>query len=203
VPAEASAPSPPAPWPPASWPPAPWPPDRAILDFWFSPAARKRWFDADEAFDQEIAARFGQAWRRVAGGDLAGWPNTADGTLALVILLDQFPRNLFRGDPRAYATDQAARTFAAAALAHGLDAELPPERRRFLYLPFMHSEDVIDQRRCVALFAGLDDAESLDFARRHLAIVERFGRFPHRNAALGRETTAEEAAFLKEPGSSF
>ena len=183
--------------------PAAWPPVAAILDLWFSPRARERWFAKDEAFDREIAGRFGDAWRRVAGGDLDGWPRSADGVLALVILLDQFPRNMFRDDARAFATDEAARAFAAEALAHGIHAELTPEEQRFLYMPFMHSEDVADQRRCVALFDRAGDANSLDFARQHLAIVERFGRFPHRNAVLGRESTADEAAFLREPGSSF
>ena len=182
---------------------APWPPVAAILDFWFSPRARERWFSTDQAFDREIAERFGDAWRRVAGGDLAGWPRTADGVLALVILLDQLPRNMFRGDPRAYTTDEAARAFAAEALAQDVDAGLTAEERRFLYLPFMHSEEVADQRRCVELFAREGDENSLDYARRHLAIIERFGRFPHRNECLGRATTPEEAAFLKEPGSSF
>jgi uncharacterized protein (DUF924 family) len=184
-------------------PPASWPPVSAILDFWFSPSARERWFAKDTAFDREVAERFGAAYARVVGGDLEGWPRTADGVLALVILLDQFPRNMFRDDPRAYATDEAARALAAEALANNVDAEVTAEERRFLYLPFMHSEDVADQRRCVELFAATNDENSLDYARRHLAIVERFGRFPHRNACLGRESTLDEAAFLKEPGSSF
>ena len=184
-------------------PPSLWPPVAAILDFWFSPAARQLWFAKDAEFDAEIARRFAAAWQRVADGDIGGWPRTATGALALVILLDQFPRNMFRDTAGAFATDKAARLLADEALAHDLDAELPPEQRRFLNLPFMHSEDVADQRRAVDLFARDGDANSLDYARRHFAIVERFGRFPHRNATLGRLTTPEEAAFLKEPGSSF
>lgn len=177
---------------------------RAILDFWFSEQSRPLWFTRDDAFDRTIAEHFQQDYRRVADGDLSAFPPTPEGALALVILLDQFPRNMFRGDARSFATDAAARATAEGAIKAGFDTGLTGEQRQFLYMPFMHSEDLEDQKHCVRLFMTRGDSGSaLDFAVRHLRIVERFGRFPHRNAVLGRESTAEERAFLEEPGSSF
>ncbi|MCR6629076.1 MAG: DUF924 domain-containing protein [Magnetospirillum sp.] len=177
---------------------------QAVLDFWFAPGMEKRWFAADAALDRELAERFGQDLAQAASGALDHWVESADGALALVILLDQVPRNVFRGKAQAFAFDSHALAIAEAALLRGHDRALPPIRRCFLYLPFEHSESLPDQRYCVRLFeqAG-DDPEGLDYARRHLAVIERFGRFPHRNEALERETTPEEEEFLKGPDSRF
>lgn len=181
-----------------------------VLDFWFAerdgdgqPAYRKAWFERDAAFDAEIARRFAPAVERALAGELDGWATSADGALALVILLDQFPRNLFRGTARAFAGDARALRLAKQAIAQGFDRQLPRYGRMFLYLPFEHSENLEDQERSVALFATLDDANVAKFAAAHRDIVARFGRFPHRNAALGRQSTPEETEFLKQPGSSF
>jgi uncharacterized protein (DUF924 family) len=188
----------------------------AILSFWFHTLdydrGRKRWFGKDDAFDAEIRRRFEADHERAAAGAYDALAATADGALALVILLDQVPRNIHRGTARAFAADPQARNVAGRAVDAGFDRTLPPVRRIFLYLPFEHSEDLADQRRAVALFESLPTApgfpdaaraETIDYARRHLDIVARFGRFPHRNAALGRPSTPEEARFLTEPGSSF
>ncbi len=181
-----------------------------VLRFWFGPgtdddAPREEWFSKDEDFDREVRERFGALHERAASGALDGWRETAEGSLALVIALDQFPRNMFRADPKSYATDEKALATARYAVDRALDRELPPLRRAFLYMPFMHSEDLGDQRRSVELFQDLDTGgmDSAGYAVRHMEIVERFGRFPHRNAVLGRTTTSEEAEFLREPGSSF
>ncbi|MBI4184994.1 MAG: DUF924 domain-containing protein [Proteobacteria bacterium] len=181
-----------------------------VLTFWFGPRAgpgfgekRAAWFKAGLAFDREIAKRFAAEAEAAAAGRLHHLAATAEGALALVILLDQFPRNIHRGTPRAFAADRHAREVAAAALARGFDRELAPTQRLFLYLPFEHGEELADQERAVALVAALGDAEALDYAIRHRDIIARFGRFPHRNAILGRASTAKEAAFLKQPGSSF
>lgn len=176
-----------------------------VLAFWFSDAAKPNWFARSEAFDGAVREALLPLHERAATGELDVWAEAADGALALVVLLDQVPRNVFRGTPRAFATDAKGREIAWAAIGAGLDWQLVgDDRRTFLYLPLEHSEDVDDQRACVRLFEErVSDPMYADYARRHLADVERFGRFPHRNAILGRETTAEEAAFLTEPGSSF
>lgn len=176
-----------------------------VLAFWFSDAAKPNWFARSEAFDAAVREALLPLHERAATGELDVWAEAADGALALVLLLDQVPRNVFRGDPRAFATDAKGREIAWAAIGAGLDWQLVgDERRTFLYLPLEHSEDVDDQRACVRLFEErVTNPVYVDYARRHLAVVERFGRFPHRNAILGRQTTAEEAAFLTEPGSSF
>ncbi len=181
-----------------------------ILTFWFGtpdPALpvdyRPAWFEKNEAFDAEIRRDFGAAVERAIAGELDGMADDAGGALALLLLLDQFPRNLFRGTARAFAGDARARRIAARALARGDEAQLSPRHRAFLYLPFEHSESLADQERSVALFATLDDPLSYDYAVRHRDVIARFGRFPHRNAALGRSSTPEEIEFLKTPGSSF
>jgi uncharacterized protein (DUF924 family) len=181
-----------------------------VLEFWFgaadSPHAgsfREIWFERDAGFDAEIRRRFLNDVEAAAAGDLDGWRDAARSCLALILLLDQFPRNLFRGDPRAWATDPMAKATADHVLAQSYDQCLPATMRSFVYMPLMHSEDLADQRRSVALFEQLGHATSLLAARRHLYIIDRFGRFPHRNGILGRETTSEEAAFLQEPDSSF
>jgi uncharacterized protein (DUF924 family) len=174
-----------------------------VLSFWFAPGGRERWFERDPALDAEIARRFAPLVEEAAAGRLDALAGEPRGALALCVLLDQFPRDIWRGTPRAFACDEAARRVAGRAVAAGLDRGLPPEERLFLYLPFEHSESLADQERSVALMVGLGDAEWLDYAVRHRDVVARFGRFPHRNAILGRASTPEEEAFLREPGSSF
>jgi uncharacterized protein (DUF924 family) len=173
------------------------PPD--VLTFWRA-AGPDKWFEKDPAFDAEIAARFAGLWRTAAEGGLAPWEETPEGALALLIVLDQFPRNMFRGEARTYATDAAARGVADRALARGFDQQVARPERQFFYLPFMHSEDRADQERCVALARGYGDDEFTRYAENHADIVRRFGRFPHRNAALRRATSAEEQAFLDGGG---
>lgn len=183
-----------------------------LLAFWFGadpftvdPESRDVWFKSDPAFDAVIAERFAGHAARAAAGEYDALMDSARGCLALALLLDQFPRNLHRGTPRAFASDAKARAVARHALARGFDRALPPVARIFLYLPFEHSEDIADQNLSVELFEPLDDGTTnwLEYAHRHRDIVARFGRFPHRNAALGRDSTPEEEAFLEEPNSSF
>lgn len=174
-----------------------------VLAFWFAPGRDAQWFDGGESFDAEVRAALGPLCECALAGGLAAWEATAAGLRALVLLLDQAPRNLFRKDPRAWAGDPEARRLARVALARGDDLGLTADERSFLYLPFEHSEDLADQFLSEALFATLGKDDYAFFATRHREIVERFGRFPHRNAVLGRETTSEEEAFLKEPHSSF
>lgn len=175
----------------------------AILDFWFAPETRSRWFAADPSFDSQIRERFGGATEEALAGRFEEWRERASGTLALLLLLDQFPRNLARGTAAAFAGDRRALEVARHALRRGQDLEVPAARRLFFYLPFEHSENLAHQEFAVALVGRLGEPTSLDYARRHLEIIRRFGRFPHRNEALGRTTTPEEATFLTQPGSSF
>lgn len=190
--------------------------DRAarLLEFWFgapgSPgcdAPREIWFKADPGFDAALRQRFLADCGRAAAGQCEHWLEQCDMALAFVLLLDQLPRNLHRGTAAAFASDAKARAAARGALARGYDRIVPAVRRLFLYLPFEHSEDLADQDLSLALFAamppGADRERHLDYARRHHAIIARFGRFPHRNRALGRASTPAEEAFLKEPNSSF
>jgi uncharacterized protein (DUF924 family) len=185
---------------------------RQLLDFWFAPEddsgrARHRdiWFKSTAEFDAAVRERFLADHERAALGALAAWEEMPESALALVLLLDQAPRNIFRGDPRTYATDAEARAVAGRALERGFDQKVPPVWRMFFYLPFMHSEDPADQRRALDLFAALpsDPArpEAMRAARHHYEIIARFGRFPHRNAILGRTSTEAEIAFLAEPDS--
>ena len=167
-----------------------------ILDFWLAPEHAPYWFESNADFDRKISQDFADDHERAAAGDLIHWEATAPGALALVIALDQFPRNLYRDDPRTYATDAAALAVAERAIGRGLDQSMTITRRKFLYMPFQHSESVTDQRRSIDLFASLDDPDTLEFAERHRRVVERFGRFPHRNGVLGRDSTPEELAFL-------
>lgn len=187
---------------------------RAVLEFWFGPlghpergSPRKAWFEKNEAFDAEIRRRFASVVEEAANGHLDDLAASPDGALTLCILLDQFPRNLFRGQAQAFAYDPKARSVAVAAIERGFDLLLAPVERVFLYLPFEHSEDLRDQQRAVALFQSQPRVPGrdvqLDYAVRHRDVIARFGRFPHRNAALGRPSTPEELAFLQEPGSSF
>ena len=183
---------------------------RRVLDFWFDPPgapgygeARAIWFEADAVFDAEVRRRFEAEVESAARGVHDGMAADPEGSLALVILLDQFPRNLYRGTARAFAFDAKARSVAEQALAAGHDAALAPFMRPFLYLPFEHSEATADQDRSVSLFRALGDENYLAFAIGHRDVIGRFGRFPHRNAVLGRMSTPEELAFLKQPGADF
>jgi uncharacterized protein (DUF924 family) len=172
-----------------------------IVSFWRA-AGYDRWFKKDEAFDDEIRTRFLTAHEDAAAGKLTGWENTAEGALALLILLDQFPRNMFRGQARAFENDVVARAITASALVRGFDSQVPTDMRLFFYVPFEHSENLADQERGVTLYKAAGDAEGLKWAEVHADIIRRFGRFPHRNPALGRATTPEEQAFLDGGGFS-
>lgn len=186
---------------------------KAILDFWFGADTaefnlpRKAWWSRDESFDKQIRDYFADDHAQAVAGNLHLWAVIPEGALALVILLDQFSRNLNRQSPLAFAADPIARTVADKAIKEGLDQHVLPIRRQFFYMPFMHSEDIADQARSVVLFTTLDglpdQQNSIDFAKRHEEIIRWFGRFPHRNAVLGRASTDEEIKFLSEPGSSF
>ncbi|MGB6348848.1 MAG: DUF924 family protein [Pseudolabrys sp.] len=170
-----------------------------IVSFWRE-AGPDRWFEKDSAFDKEIVDRFLVTHETAAAGKLSDWEQTAQGTLALLILLDQFPRNMFRGDARTFATDALARAVAAGGIVRGFDAQVPAAMRGFFYLPFEHSEDLADQERGIAFYKASGDADGLKWAEIHADIIRRFGRFPHRNAVLGRTTTVEEQAFLDSGG---
>lgn len=170
----------------------------AIINFWRD-AGPARWFAKDAAFDARFRAQFLSHHEAAASSELDDWTNDAMGALALAILLDQFPRNAFRGTPRMYATDAQAREIAAHAITAGLDAQVPPELRLFFYLPFAHSEKLADQDRSVELARPLG-ADYLKHAMGHREIIKRFGRFPHRNEILGRATTDEEKRFLDSGG---
>ena len=176
-----------------------------VLAFWFAPGRRKQWFAASDDFDGEVRRVLGPSHESAAAGRLETWRETPEGCLALCILLDQVPRNIFRGTARAYASDVQARAVARHAIERRFDLAMEDkDRRMFLYLPLEHSEELADQELCVALCRErIDDADYLRYVERHLEIVQRFGRFPHRNRILGRESTAEEEAFLAEPLSSF
>ena len=170
-----------------------------MLAFWRA-AGPDRWFTAEEPFDTEVRRRFLELWQAAKDGELSSWEASDDGLLALAIVLDQFPRNMFRGDPRAYATDLEARDVAIRAIERGVDSRVDPALRAFLYMPLMHSEDLADQERCCALFRATGETDNLKFADEHADIIRRFGRFPHRNRVLGRSTTPEEQAFLEAGG---
>jgi len=168
-----------------------------VRDFWLSDATRKKWFVKDPDFDREIVERFGETYEAARRGDLAQWMDRPEDAVALLIVLDQFSRNMFRGSPRAFESDGMAQGYARAALGRGYDREMDADTREIFYRVFTHSEALADQELGVALFTELGDAGSLRFAIAHRDIIARFGRFPHRNAVLGRETTPEEAEFLK------
>jgi len=185
-----------------------------VLDFWFGREGdpeygrfRDEWFRKDPEFDARVTQQFFDLYEEAAAGELDAWRDDAEGCLALVIVLDQFPRNMFRGDGRTHAEDGRALEASKYAVEHALDRELPAFQRMFLYMPFMHSESVEDQRRSVELFERLAGEEGapdvVSYAVAHRDIVERFGRFPHRNEILDRQTTPEEAVFLTTEGSSF
>lgn len=175
-----------------------------VLGFWFAAGREAQWFEASEAFDKEVRDALLPQLEAARVGKYESWKREPRGCLALCILFDQAPRNLFRGTPRAFAFDALAIGVTRHALRQGFDAALAEVERVFLYMPLEHSEDLQDQKDCVRLMAVLPNgAEFLSYAERHRDIIARFGRFPHRNAILGRESTEEELAFLKLPGSSF
>lgn len=186
-----------------------------IYDFWFGGPgldefgeSRKAWFVKDTAFDEEIRRRFLATLESAERGELQHWRDKPKHCLSLIILLDQFPRNMFRDTPRAFATDAMALETARFAVEHRHDQAVGPLERVFFYLPFEHSESIDDQARSVALVQALADADPsradfLDYAKRHQDVIVRFGRFPHRNRILGRASTEAEIEFLKQPGSSF
>ena len=186
---------------------------RDVLDFWFSERVQLLCFERDDAFDAEIRTKFGDAVGAAQAGGFEEWRATSEGALALVILLDQMPRNIYRGTPRAFASDTRALAVAQAIVASGADRGFTFTQRRFTYLPFEHSEDPKVQKKALALFGALavdcaeehnaEAASQLVYAARHAEIIFRFGRYPHRNSCLGRVSTPEEEAFLKNPMSSF
>ena len=167
-----------------------------VLRFWFEELTYKDWFGGGAELDEKIRSRFLALYEKLASSVPAAVYESADAALAAVIVFDQFPRNMFRGTAKAFATDPMALAIAGNALDKGFDAGMPNQRRSFLYMPLMHSEALADQRHCVTLFATLDNDEGLKYAKEHRDIVARFGRFPHRNRALGRESTDDEIAFM-------
>ena len=169
----------------------------AVLAFWRE-AGSDRWFTRDEAFDAEVRDKFLPTYEAAVAGRLF-WEATAEDALALVIVLDQFPRNMFRGDPKCFASDPLARAAANRALKRGYDQDVAENERQFFFLPFMHSEELVDQDRCVQLYREAESAD-LKYAEQHRDIIRRFGRFPYRNAMLGRDTTPEEQKFLDDGG---
>ncbi|MFC5436443.1 DUF924 family protein [Rhodanobacter umsongensis] len=186
---------------------------QALLDFWFAPPHAACWFASDAAFDAQLRERFGDIAQAAANGELAGWADTPPGWLALLIALDQLPRNLHRGDARAWMQDVKAQRVALSGIDRADDRRLPPLQRVFAYLPLEHAEDSALQQRSVALFEALCTEvspaerprfeEFLDYARRHRDVIARFGRFPHRNGALDRASTPQEVIYLAQPGAGF
>ena len=173
-----------------------------VIRFWFEEAEVTQWFSQSDDFDQRIRERFGHLLEAAARCELFAWRHSAPGCLAEVLVLDQFSRNVFRGGPQAFAQDALALGLAQSAVAAGLAAQLTTAQRACLYLPYMHSESLLIHEEAVRLFSAPGMERNLDFEQRHKAIIERFGRYPHRNAALGRESTAEETPFLATPGAS-
>lgn len=174
-----------------------------VLAFWFEELTPAQWWRKDEALDARIAERFGTTLAAARAAELAGWRDSARGRLAEVIVLDQFSRNIFRDRPESFAADGMALALAQEAVRGGFDQQLAVSERAFFYLPYMHSESALIHRDALRLFDQPGLENNLDFERRHHAIIVRFGRYPHRNAILGRASTAEELAFLQQPGSSF
>lgn len=169
-----------------------------VLTFWFSEAVEAAWFARDEEVDRDIAERFSNTYEMAIKAELDHWQKLPKEALALTIVLDQLPRNLFRGSARSFESDDNALAVAKSALDQGFDQQLSLKERAFFYLPLMHSEDIEEQSRCVELYKTLDNPLALDFAIQHYDIIEKFGRFPHRNNILGRVTTAAEARFLED-----
>jgi len=175
----------------------------SLLHFWFTELTPKQHFAKDPALDETIRTRFGATLEAAAKCELFAWRATPEGRLAEIVVLDQFSRNVYRDTPRAFAQDALALALAQELVASGQDRSLPLAQRSFAYMPYMHSESALVHAQAVALFSQQGMEDTLRFELRHQAIIERFGRYPHRNAILGRSSTAEELAFLSEPGSSF
>lgn len=177
---------------------------RQVLDFWFQEAGPAKWFGGGPDFDRQVAERLGPLHAQATAGQFDGWAAKAEGGLALCILLDQVPRNIFRDTPRAFASDAKALSIARDLVARGLDMALPDDDRAFIYLPFEHAESLEDQRQSVRLFASRTlNPSFLDYACKHLVVIAEFGRFPHRNAILGRASTPAELDYLARPGAGF
>lgn len=174
-----------------------------VLDFWFAEENRPFWFAKSDEFDQAIQSRFADLWLQAARTELYDWRTSFEGRLAEIIVLDQFSRNLFRNSPQAFGQDLAALILAQEAVRQPGFADLLPHERHFMLMPLMHSESQVVHEQAVPLFERYTDGHALDFEIKHKVIIDRFGRYPHRNAVLGREGTEEEAEFLKQEGSSF
>ncbi len=174
-----------------------------ILHFWFHQSTTAQHWQKNTDYDNTIRYRFEQVYVQAAKGEMHNWRNTPEGRLAEIIVLDQFPRNMFRNSPRAFATDGMALVLAETAVALGVDKKLGAEEQAYLYMPYMHSESKTIHRLAVKLFSGKGLAENLTYEIRHKTIIDRFGRYPHRNAILGRTSTAEELEFLKSPDAYF
>jgi uncharacterized protein (DUF924 family) len=171
----------------------------AVLEFWRG-AGHERWFNPNPDFDKEVRERFSGAHETASAGRLSAWEETAEGALALVIVVDQFSRNMFRGTARAFSSDPLAREVSRRAIARGFDHEVEPAMRSFFYMPFMHSENLADQEYCLELFRASGDEEGIKYAEIHRDAIRRFGRFPHRNEMLGRSSSADEVAYLDAGG---
>ena len=176
---------------------------KEVIDFWFSELQPSQWWQKDLAFDSMIQRRFGQLHEKAKAGELFQWRETAKGSLAEIIILDQFSRNIYRDKPESFSCDPLALALAQFAIAKGFDVELSDTERTFLYLPFMHSESKFIHVEALKLYEILGNPNNLDFEKKHKIIIDRFGRYPHRNTILGRTSTAEEIEFLKQPNSSF
>ena len=180
------------------------PPPDALLTFWFDPATQPFWFTRSLEFDARVKEDFEPLYHRAIQGDLETWKQTPRGCLALILLFDQVPRNIFRNTPKAFASDPLAQNLTTYVLEHYFDVDWSLEEKLFLYLPYEHAEDLALQEMSARLYqAATENQEILYFVQRHKEIIERFGRFPHRNQILGRQSTAEEIEFLKQPNSSF
>ncbi len=167
-----------------------------LIDFWFSEKVSRYWFNSTEEFDRQLFEDYAELWQQAADEALTEWQESASGSLALVILLDQFPLNMFRGEAKCFSTETQSREVAQAAIDRGFDIDMPTKQKAFLYMPFMHSESLDDQAKALLLFdqPGLED--NFRFSKHHYSIVERFGRFPHRNTILGRDSTNAEIEYL-------
>ncbi len=174
-----------------------------ILNFWFDENNKSMWFKKDIVFDKKIIDKFENLYKQASNGELSSWLDTPESSLALIILLDQFPRNMFRNSPKAFASDNLALTYAKLVIKKNYDKKISSDKLAFLYMPFMHSEKLADQNQSVALFGKTGLTKNLEYAKEHREIIVRFGRFPHRNAILQRKTTDEEDKFLKEEHSGY
>lgn len=174
-----------------------------VIDFWFNEISPAQWWAKDEVFDQEVQKRFLDTHESANRGELYTWRKTAEGRLAEIIVLDQFSRNIFRDTSKAFASDPLALVLAQEAIAQQEDQNIPEDKRSFMYLPYMHSESMVIHQQAIKLYTTLGNASNLEFELKHRDIIEKFGRYPHRNSILMRESSVEELAFLQQPNSSF